>query len=318
MGTTRWSDDHYRARAAHRRATGRSAFEYNDDIRAQRVAARVNPLMDPANLKRGVRESRDSEAHPQSNAVAVLFDVTGSMHAVPRMLQQNLCTLFNLLLRHEYLTDPAVLMGGIGDATCDLAPLQVGQFEAGNEIEDDLGRLFLEGGGGGQKSESYELALYFLARKTALDCYSRRGQKGYAFLVGDELPYRKVKRREVQHVFGDKLKSDIPIQQIIEEAQQMYEIYYILPNLTSYYDDPEILDCWRSLLGQNVLRLDDPSGISELIASTIGLSKNAVDWSDLSGDLHQAGTAKDVAGSVASALAPFRTDDLHGSGLTQF
>jgi hypothetical protein len=318
MGTTRWSDDHYRARAAFRLATGTSAFDYDDDIRAQRVAARVNPLMDPANLKGGVRESRDSDAHPQSNAVAVLFDVTGSMQAVPRMLQRNLCALFNLLVRQQYLSDPAILIGGIGDATCDRASLQVGQFESGNEIEDDLSRLFLEGGGGGQKSESYELALYFLARKTALDCHSRRGKKGYAFLIGDELPYPRVKRREVEHVFGDQLKSDIPIRQIVAEAQQMYEIYYILPNLTSHYDDPEILDCWRGLLGQNVLRLDDPAGISELIASTIGLSENAVDWNDLSDDLHDAGASRDVAGAIASALSPTRSRDLRDTGLTHF
>ena len=50
----------------------------------------------------------------------------------------------------------------------------MGQFESGNEIEDDLSRIFLEGGGGGQQTESYELALYFLARKTKTDCFEQR------------------------------------------------------------------------------------------------------------------------------------------------
>lgn len=319
MGTTRWSDNHYRKRAANLRAKGESAFGYDDDIRMQRVAAEVNPLMDPARLKGGMRLARDSETHPTSNAVAVLFDVTGSMHNVPRILQKNLCTLFSLLLRRDYLDDPAILIGGIGDATCDRAPVQVGQFESGNEIEDDLSRLFLEGGGGGQKTESYELAFYFLARKTAIDCQEKRGRKGYAFLIGDELPYRRVKRREVEHVFGDKLQADIPIRDIIEEARQKYEIYYILPNLTSYYDDPEILRVWRKLLGQNVLRLDDPAGISELIASTIGLSQSAFEWSDLSDDLHAAGTSKTVARAVATALAELPPGkSLDGTGLTTF
>ena len=318
MGTTLWSDNHYRKRAAHLRASGRTAFGYDDDIRAQRVAAQVNPLMDPAKLSGGYRESRDSDAHPVSNAVAVLFDVTGSMQQVPRILQKNLCTLFSLLLRRGYLQDPAVLVGGVGDATCDLAPLQVGQFESGNEIEDDLSRLFLEGGGGAQKTESYELALYFLARKTAIDCQLKRGRKGYAFLIGDELPYRRVKRREVEHVFGDKLQADIPVRDIIAEAREKFEIYYILPNLTSYYNDPEILQCWRNLLGQNVLRLDDPAGISELIASTIGLSENAVGWNDLPQELHKAGASKQVAKSVSAALAELPPGSLEGTGLTAF
>ena len=316
MGTTRWSDVHYRSRAANLRATGRSAFGYDEDIRAQRVAAQVHPLMDPAKLKGRRRESRDSDIHPSSNAVAVLFDVTGSMMQVPQILQKNLQSLFNLLLDRQYLIDPAILVGGIGDATCDLAPLQVGQFESGNEIEDDLSRLFLEGGGGGQKTESYELALYFLARKTSIDCYERRGRKGYAFLIGDEMPYKRVKRREVEHIFGDNLQADIPILDIIEEVRQKWELYYILPNLTSYYNDPQILKCWRGLLGQNVIRRDDPAGISELIASTIGLDQEAINFDDLTGDLHEAGITPGVARVVSAALADVHPRNLRGTGLT--
>jgi hypothetical protein len=299
------------------RAKGKTAFAYDDDIRAQRVAAGVNPMMDPTKLTNGIRESRDSDAHPNSNAVSVLFDVTGSMRQVPRIMQENLCTLFNLLVQREFLEDPAVLVGGIGDATCDLSALQVGQFESGNEIEDDLGRLFLEGGGGGQLTESYELAFYFLARKTALDCLEKRGRKGYAFLVGDELPYGKVKRREVEHVFGDKLKSDIPLRRIIAEAKKKFEIYFVIPNLTCHYNNPDVLDCWRDLLGQNVLRLNDPAGISELVASTIGLAEDAVRWDDLSKDLRKAGASRKVAGAVSSALKGVSRNDLRGTGLTK-
>jgi hypothetical protein len=303
MGATFWSDAHYRNRAAHRAALGRSAFGFDQDIREHRAAAGVHPLMDPAQLKGGRRESRDSLVHPQSRAVAVLMDVTGSMHAVPRILQQNLCRLFDLLVQKQYVTDPAILVGGIGDATCDAAPLQVGQFESGNEIEDDLSRLFLEGGGGGQKTESYELALYFLARKTAIDCLEKRGQMGYAFLIGDELPYRRIKRREVKHYFGDDLPADLPLEKIVAEVQKKYELFYILPNLTSYYDDPQILTTWRKLLGQNVLRLPDPDTISEAIASTIGLAEGSVSVEDVATELRGAGATRKAASAVSSALA---------------
>jgi len=274
-------------------------------------------------MTNGERVSCDSEANPSSNAVAVMLDVTGSMRQVPRILQKNLRTLFNLLVRRQYLQDPAILIGGIGDATCDLAPVQLGQFESGNEIEDDLGRLFLDGGGGGQQTESYELALYFLARKAKIDCFDKRGQKGFAFLIGDELPYKKVKRREVKAVFGDNIQADIPIRSIVKEARRKFEIFYVLPNLTSYYDSPAIFSAWTKLLGQNVLRLEDPAGISELIASTIGIMKGAVNHSELIGDLLRAGTSQRVAEAVSEALidlepAVKKQPDLHGTGLTTF
>jgi len=49
----------------------------------------------------------------------------------------------------------------IGDASCDSAPLQVTKFGEGNEIDEILSKMFLEGGGGGNGHESYELAAFF-------------------------------------------------------------------------------------------------------------------------------------------------------------
>src|SRR6266568_7167485 len=100
MGTTRWSDDHYLERAKVRACTGRDAFEYDSDIRNGAAERAVHQKMNPMGV--GVRESRDSEAHPQSHAVSVLFDVTGSMQDVPRVLQANLPKLMGLLIRKGY------------------------------------------------------------------------------------------------------------------------------------------------------------------------------------------------------------------------
>ena len=38
-------------------------------------------------------------------------------------------------------------------------------------------------------TESYELAMYFMARHTALDCHEKRGKRGYLFIIGDEMAY---------------------------------------------------------------------------------------------------------------------------------
>src|SRR4051812_25682277 len=238
MGSTRWSDEHHEDRARLLKAAGRDAFEHDEDVRKGRAARGVHQKMNPLGVS--VRESRDSAIHPDSHAVAVLFDVTGSMQTVPRILQQNLPQLMSLLIRKGYLEHPHVMMGAIGDATSDNAPLQVGQFEAGIEIEEDLAKLFLEGGGGGQVTESYELAMYFMARHTALDCLQKRGKRGYLFIIGDEAPYPKVKRQEVERLLGYKPQADIPIEDMIAELRESYDVYFVLPQLTAHWNNESV------------------------------------------------------------------------------
>src|SRR5690242_14955287 len=221
MGSGRWSTNVYDAAARMRKATGTSAFAYSDS-----GARKVHPALNPFGV--GMRESRDSDEHPQSLAIAVLFDVTGSMQSVPRTLQQKLPGLLGLILRKGYVRDPHIMFGAIGDATCDKVPLQVGQFESDNRMDDDLGRIVLEGGGGGQMTESYELAMYFMARHTSIDCFEKRGRRGYLFIIGDEQAYQRVKPAEVLKVVGDRLGEPIGLRAIVDEVRRTYDTYYIL------------------------------------------------------------------------------------------
>jgi len=300
MGSTRWSDDHYQDRARLRAETGQDVFEYDDAIRHGKAARRVHEKMNP----RGVtfRESRDSDTHPESQAVGVLLDVTGSMQNVPRIVQAHLPSLMGLLIRKGYVEHPQILIGAIGDATCDDAPLQVGQFESGIEIEEDLGKLFLEGGGGGQVTESYELAMYFMARHTSLDCFEKRDKRGYLFIIGDEAPYPRVKREEVKTYLGDTLQADIPVEDLVVELKRSYSVYYIVPNMTGHWNNKSVYQRWVKLLGQNVLRLEDPAAICELIASTIGFAEGKVDLENLADDLQESGSSASVARTVGKAL----------------
>ncbi|MGP4025360.1 hypothetical protein [Actinomadura sp. 3N407] len=294
MGSGNWSTDVYAARASYRASTGASAFAYSDG-----GATTVHPDLDP----RGVtaRESRDSDDHPESLAIGVLFDVTGSMGHVPRTLQTKLPELLGLLLRKGYAEHPHILFGAVGDATCDRAPLQIGQFEADNRMDDDLGKILLEGGGGGQMRESYELAMYFMARHTSIDCFDKRGRRGYLFMIGDELAYPKVKRGEVAKVIGDDLDEDVPVETIVRELQRKYEVYFIIPEGAHHAGSRELKDFWRGLLGQNVLHLDDLDAVCETIALTVGLAEDAIDLDEGLGHLAEAGS--DAAASVSRALA---------------
>lgn len=302
MGSSHWSTDAYHARKAYNAAAGRSDFGYTDDVLSSvpRSKWKVHETLDPKGVT--VRESRDSDEHPESLAISVLFDVTGSMGRVPRVLQTKLPALFGLLLRKGYVEHPQILFGGIGDATCDRAPLQVGQFESGNELEEDLDNILLEGGGGGQVTESYELAMYFMARHTSMDCLEKRGRKGYLFLIGDEKAYGKVKAREVREVIGDDLAEDIPFPQILAELRRKFEVYFIMPSGSSHYTNDEVRGFWDTHMGQNVIHLDDLGAVSETIAVTVGLAEEAIDLEEGLSDLADAGS--DAGGVVGKALRP--------------
>ncbi|WP_150242402.1 hypothetical protein [Nocardiopsis quinghaiensis] len=302
MGSSSWSTDAYHARQAYNSSVGSSSFGYTDDVLASapRSSWRTHPALDPKGVT--TRESRDSAEHPNSLAISVLFDVTGSMRDVPRVLQTKLPDLFGLLLRKGYVEDPQILFGAIGDATCDQAPLQVGQFESGNELEDDLGNILLEGGGGGQVTESYELAMYFMARHTAMDCLEKRGRRGHLFVIGDEMAYGAVKAEEVREEIGDDLTEDIPFPRILAELRRSFEVYFVMPTGSGHFHNPEVRGFWDTHLGQNVIYLDDLDAVSETIAVTVGLAEEAIDLEEGLADLAEAGSGAGAA--VGKALRP--------------
>jgi hypothetical protein len=135
-----------------------------------------------------------------------------------------------------------------------------------------------------------------------LDCFTRRGRRGYLFVIGDELAYDRVKAREVRNVCGDDLSEDIPIRRIVSEVRRKFDTYYLLPRGASYGGNATVLDFWRGLLGQNAIELDDPNAVCETIALAVGLGEAAIDLDAGLSDLAAAGST--VAASVSTALAP--------------
>lgn len=269
MGYSNWSDDFYHDREKARVETGTDAFVYHSAMAATPVEERkVHPQMDPKGI---IRESRDSEEHPESLAIAVILDQTGSMAGTPRIMQQALPALMGQLVDNG-CPHPQVLFGAVGDeSNHERASLQIGQFESGIEMDDDLGRIYMEGMGGGSFEESYQNVLYFFARKTSCDCFEKRGIKGKLFLVGDEMPYPFVYRGEIEKLFGDSVQDDIPVADIVREAQEKWDIYFVIPAGTNHAGNPRLISRWVELLGDErfVVQIPDAAGICGVVTSTV-------------------------------------------------
>jgi hypothetical protein len=303
MGGSSYSDDLYKAREADRVTRGVPTFAHTAAVRSGAVAATAHSNLDPKGV---VRESRDSDAHPDSVAIGIVFDVTGSMHGIPVQLQKKLPDLMGLLLRQGYIKDPQICFAAVGDFYSDKAPLQVGQFESGVEMDDDLTKILLEGGGGGSFEESYELALYFFGKKTSIDCLEKRGKKGYLFLVGDEKPYPVVKRDELLAVLGETAQEDLPIERVVEMAREKYEVFFIIPTGSSHGgrkgDLKRLHEVWGALLGeQRVIDLDDPDKVCEVIGHTIGLMEGNADAAHFAADASVSAALDPLAKSTALA-----------------
>lgn len=303
MGNGRWNDHDYEAARTFRRRAGEKDFGYSSDLRGKPASTwRAHPSLDPKGVR--VRESRDSAEHPKSTPIAVFFDVTGSMGSVPQQMQSELSKLHGLLQRKRYVVDPQILFGAIGDADTDYVPLQVGQFESDNRMDEQLRSIFLEGNGGGQMSESYELAAYFMARHTATDAWDKRGRKGYLFVIGDETCKPRLRASYVRELIGDRVRADLDTDDLWEEVQQRWEVFFILPRHTAHFDNPMVNRHWRRLLGERFLRLDQPTAVCDLIALTVGLFEESIDLDEGLADLVEVGSTSGA--SVGRALALVR------------
>lgn len=262
----------------------------------------LHPLMDPKGLK--VRECRDSPTHPNSVGIVFALDVTGSMGAIPELLARKELPTFMQTLFDSGIADPQVLFMAVGDATSDKSPLQVGQFEsAAKEMDQWLTWSHLEGGGGGSNQESYELGMYIAARHTEMDCWKKRGRRGYFFMTGDEEPYALVSRRQIETLVGDKLEDDIPAPKIVEELSRTFEPFFLIPDQGRRKRCERV---WRDLLGDRVICMDSPSDTCFVAAGLVALREGALaDIDALAQRLTAQGVDGKRIGSVVRAITPY-------------
>ena len=261
-----------------------------------------HPLMNPLGVR--ARESRDGPAHPNSLGIVFALDVTGSMGDIPDMLARcELPTFMNTVLALG-IADPQVLFMAVGDAYSDNAPLQVGQFEsAAREMDQWLTWSFLEGGGGGSGEESYELALYFAARHTEMDCWVKRKKCGYLLMTGDEKPYPRVAKQQASGLIGDTNADDIPIETIVRVVEETFQPFFLVPDLARRSRCERV---WRDLIGDHVICMESAADTCYVAAGIVALGERAVsDLDALAKRISDAGTPKDRVGAIVRALTPF-------------
>lgn len=240
------------------------------DIFVQSRSRRIYEKMNPANV--AVRESRDSDAHPETVPVQLYLDVTGSMGSIPHMfIKEGLPKMISGIIQAG-VPDVALMFGAIGDHECDSYPLQVAQFESGDaELDYWLTHTYLEGGGGGNAGESYALAWYFAGNHVSTDAFEKRNKKGFVFTIGDEPVLKSYPARAISHLMEKTaaLAQSATVEELLERAQEQNHVYHIHIAHSNSSRQDRVIGPWKDLLGENLMIVDDYTQIPKIIADKI-------------------------------------------------
>jgi hypothetical protein len=223
-----------------------------------------------------LRESRDSEEHPNSVPIIVGLDLTGSMGSIPlHLVKETFPTMMDKIIKAG-IPDPQVLFLGIGDHEEDSAPLQVGQFESSDALLDHwLTKLWIESGGGGNGGESYLLAWYFGGRFTKHDAMEKRNKKGYLFTIGDEPNLPNLPGKAMNNLMGSKSNKDATATELLDEASALYNCHHLHIAQGHHGNRKEVQDTWKQNMGKNMHIIGDSSKVAEVMANIIVKGENA-------------------------------------------
>jgi hypothetical protein len=188
-----------------------------------------------------------------SSPLIIVIDETGSMGDWPATIFSKLPYLENE--GKEYLGDDfEICFMAIGDAYCnEKYPLQVRPFAKGTELKDRLTELVIEGGGGGQTTETYELAALFAAEKIDLP----NAVKPIMIFIGDEQCYNSISPDHAERLLGIKLEKTLTTAAVFKKLKEKFSVYLVRKaygtagDNSMSADDKRITEDWAQYLGHD-------------------------------------------------------------------
>jgi len=245
------------------------AAHYTEVFRETNIVDELDPK------KINIRESRDSKENPESNAIILALDVTGSMGDIAHQIAKDgLGKIIENILEQKPVSDPHILFSAVGDVKCDSAPLQASQFEADHRIIEQLNQIYVEEGGGGNRTESYDLPWYFAANMTSIDCFEKRNKKGYLFTFGDEEPPSGVTKAQVKHFMGRDAQGSYTAKDLLEAAQEKYHVFHIIIEEGWFAQNHSgVATKWKKFMGNRALPLDNYCHLPELVLAAMHVSE---------------------------------------------
>lgn len=211
-----------------------------------------------------------------TNPLAIICDVTGSMGEWPAVMFSKLPYLE--IEGKEYLgKDMEISFAAVGDAYSDNYPLQVRKYASGKDLEKRLKELVIEGNGGGQTCESYDLAALYYARKVEMP----DAIKPITIFIGDEGLYDLVNPDQAKTLLGMSLEK-VSSRDVFEELKRKSAVYLIRKPYGSGDSDStnqRIQAQWESYLGaDHVAMLPEAGRVVDVIFGILAKETSRVDY----------------------------------------
>jgi ribosomal protein S27AE len=185
-----------------------------------------------------------------TNPLIIAVDVTGSMASWPAEIFDRLPLLYNTL--SQYREDLEICFAAIGDAACDQWPLQVTTFASGFDLEQLLGSLHGEGGGG-DAPESYGLFAHWVNTHVEIP---NAEEPPFLIVFGDVTMHPKTPKGQIAHYLGDRVRRDVDAIEAWRQVGKTWNTWF-LRRPTGKPGD-RVDKQWGQAIGeQKVFRIED-------------------------------------------------------------
>lgn len=224
---------------------------------AKLSSSTLDSLLNPKN-----KILRSKSKHP----IIIMLDVTGSNINFARIVYDKMPMLYTQIEEKKYFDDFEISVCAVGDATSDKYPLQIADFAKGIEIDTWMEKLVLEGNGGGQEKESYQLAAHYLAKKTEFGPNS----KPIVFFIGDEEPYPEVSKDEAKEFeipYSEPTNGFSELRRVVND-----NVYMFLNKYSGSEYRPGFVKTWSKLLApEHVIKIEEEKAIVDQMLGTIAI-----------------------------------------------
>jgi len=176
---------------------------------------------------------------------------------------------YGQIMIHKYLQNPSISFCAIGDHTSDDVPLQCSEFGQGKGVDQLLSKMFLEGGGGDNQHESYELSAFFYQEH----CSLRNHDYPFFFVTGDEGYWDQIQEKALSGVLGSKLGKNIKAIDVWKKLQTKYNVFLIKKAFWNTNYEYGILTQWQGALGmERVLEITSPKACIDIMLGAIAIT----------------------------------------------